>query len=368
MGRTTNRTEEIILPKSNSFDSLRLLGSLLVLIGHSMIVSGDKAPNIGDIPLHSLGVVIFFVISGFLITQSWMSDRNAIRFLQKRALRIFPALVIVVTVTALLIGPLASSEPPSDYFRHGWTYRYILSNSVLITVWGLPGVFTTLPIAGQANGSLWTLPIEFGLYLIVPLIVFFNRAVARASIVAIIILAIAIVLAKQRFPEIFTSNLMGIDVGKGLALAPYFLIGSALRLANFADWSSNIRILAFLASAIVVVVWALFAGELAWAIAVAIFPMAILVVHVGLSDWLSSRYLRQIGDLSYGLYLWSFPMQQLIKLYFDGHWMHNLALSLPISLALAYASWHLIERTALRYKPTRLELLAQPPAKKVVQT
>ena len=347
--------------QNNSFDSLRLIGSLMVLFGHAFIITGGEAPRIGTIPIHSFGVCIFFVISGFLITQSWMADSNWRRFMQRRALRIFPALLIVVTVTALVIGALATNEPLIQYYRHGWTWRYIVSNSFLITVWGLPGVFDDLPIAGQANGSLWTLPIEFGLYLLTPLFVALHRRIAGIAPLILLCLSIAVIVAAPEFPGVFRYNLLGIDLGEGLVLAPYFWLGIAMRMMDFGTRPLQQQRWALVVSALVTILWAILANPAL--LAVGAISISVFVLLLGLTDVLHSRKLGRLGDLSYGTYLWAFPLQQFVMAKAGGGLVLNLAIVAPVTLVLAYLSWHCIERQALRLKPTRrhdLRLTALP--------
>jgi peptidoglycan/LPS O-acetylase OafA/YrhL len=335
----------------NSFDTLRLFGAIIVLIGHAFIITGAAAPNVGTIPLHKFGVCVFFAISGFLITQSWMSDNHPGRFLLRRILRIIPALIVVVVFTALVIGALATSEPVSAYFRHGWTWRYIISNSVLVTVWGLPGVFGDLPIKGQSNGSLWTLPIEFGLYIVTPILVFAYRRAGRAGSVLILLASCGVIGAEHFEPALFTYNLLGVDLGKGLALAPYFWVGSALRQLDIGNWPKNMGRAVLLLSCAIFAVWAY--AALPALMPLAIVPICVIILSLGLGDRLYSRALQSVGDLSYGTYLWAFPIQQFVMLELGGGPMLNLMVSLPVVLVLAFLSWHLIERPALRLKPRR---------------
>lgn len=335
----------------NSFDTLRLIGALAVMVGHAFILTGSSAPSVGNIPLHSFGVCVFFSISGFLITQSWMNDRHIIRFVKRRILRIIPALFVVTTCTALIIGALVTTEQKAQYYSHFWTWRYIFSNSLLFTVWGLPGVFEHNPIPGQANGSLWTLPIEFGLYLIVPILGLQQRRSNFLAAMIVLCLAVFILAEVPQYRSIFTYSFYGIDLGQGLALAPYFLVGSALRLLDFAAWNlrDQRRVLAF--SAFLVGFWTV--SPIQVPLPVAMIGIVSLVLLIGMSNWLHWSFLDRIGDLSYGSYLWAFPLQQLVVAKIGGGVWINLAIVGPTTLGIAYLSWHFIERQALRLKPSR---------------
>ncbi|MEN8614025.1 acyltransferase [Dehalogenimonas sp. THU2] len=110
-----------------------------------------------------LGVVIFFFISGFLITQSYERSNDPLRFLWARILRIDPALIMVVVVTVFIIGPFVTTLSVSEYFSSDATYKYLLNGSLIDFVRHLPGVFE----GNDVNIPLWTLQYEFLFYLVV---------------------------------------------------------------------------------------------------------------------------------------------------------------------------------------------------------
>ena len=155
---------------------LRLIAAVMVLLGHSYAVTGTGAQE----PMHYLfpgtlthitGVMLFFVISGFLITLSWVRRPELPRFLRARALRIWPAFAVCVGLTGLVLGPLVTTLPLHAYFidgdRYGTVVGYVFNNAVLNLRQYLPGVFEQNPIPRYVNGSLWTLPVEATLYLCV---------------------------------------------------------------------------------------------------------------------------------------------------------------------------------------------------------
>jgi peptidoglycan/LPS O-acetylase OafA/YrhL len=114
----------------NNFDLMRLFGAVLVIYGHSYPLTGAVGPGFAANGIATIGVKIFFVVSGYLIAQSWLRDPNLFRFLIRRCLRILPALFVLVLVTAFMLGPWLSRLPASEYFAHPGTYNY-LKNIVL---------------------------------------------------------------------------------------------------------------------------------------------------------------------------------------------------------------------------------------------
>lgn len=149
----------------NNFEFLRIFAALAVLISHHFPLSNLGEPSIpGVISLGGVAVMIFFSISGFLVTQSWLSDRNAFRFLLRRFLRIWPALTMVVFLSVFVLGPILSSLSISEYFLHKATWDY-LKNILMKIHFLLPGVFTDKPGGAAVNGSLWTIPFEVRCYI-----------------------------------------------------------------------------------------------------------------------------------------------------------------------------------------------------------
>ncbi len=150
----------------NSFDLLRLLAAAAVVFHHVAPLSGRPAQRLFSTDFGELGVGVFFVISGYLVTASWRRTPRLWTFLKKRLLRIEPALVASLAVTALVLGAFATTLPPADYFRAPQVWLYVVRNALLYPVtYELPGVFTHNPLPAVVNGSLWTLRLEFSFYL-----------------------------------------------------------------------------------------------------------------------------------------------------------------------------------------------------------
>ena len=145
-----------ILKRSNNFDALRMIAALMVFVSHSFAMSSGTilTEPISRISRQqtdagSIAVSVFFIISGYLITMSFTRSRSILSFVINRALRILPALAVVLLVLTFVAGPLLSVEPMSIYFRSPETYRFFLVNLSLYDAWGyLPGVFLHTPWPG----------------------------------------------------------------------------------------------------------------------------------------------------------------------------------------------------------------------------
>lgn len=157
------------VPRTNNFDALRLLAATVVVYGHAFPLTKTAQVVILGNSVESLAVKVFFVISGYLISESWLRDPQINRFLIRRALRIFPALIVVVLLSVLVLGPLATTLSIAGYFGNISVLMY-LKNIFLYPVYYLPGVFQSNPYPIAVNGSLWSLPVEFSMYLLTPLL------------------------------------------------------------------------------------------------------------------------------------------------------------------------------------------------------
>jgi peptidoglycan/LPS O-acetylase OafA/YrhL len=158
--------------RDNNFQLLRLAAAAFVVLFHSYALTDrwTREPLWRLIPeqnFGALGVKIFFVVSGFLVTQSWLARRRPGAFVAARALRIYPALVAATLFTIVLAG-WSSALPWREFLAHPQTLDYAWRVALgWEMVYRLPGAFATNPFPHEVNGSLWTLPIELRLYLAV---------------------------------------------------------------------------------------------------------------------------------------------------------------------------------------------------------
>ncbi|HEY3347733.1 MAG TPA: acyltransferase family protein, partial [Nitrospirota bacterium] len=155
----------------NNFNLLRFAAASCVMINHTFILSGlwwdpyvwlSKYDALGP-----LAVNIFFVISGFLITKSWIAKPQLPAYFKKRALRILPALAGSTLLCVIIIGPLVTSFSPREYFGAAQTYGYLKNTLIFGPLHNnLPGVFTK-NLFPCVNGTLWTLPMEVTGYILI---------------------------------------------------------------------------------------------------------------------------------------------------------------------------------------------------------
>jgi peptidoglycan/LPS O-acetylase OafA/YrhL len=333
------------LARQNNFDFLRFIAAALVILSHAFPLTTGRADTEpvtivsgGQTSMGHIAVGIFFVISGILITQSFDRSRNLSAFVQARGLRIFPGLVVAIVLSALVLGPAVTSLPLQTYFADPGTYRYLKGVTLHGMPVQLPGVFNENPFAGVVNGSLWTLLYELKFYIVVAIMGM--AGLLRRGPVLLAVAGAAVAL--PFFPA-----------GDSHHLSEFFLFfGTGMLLYLFRDRIRLHNGLALLS----------LAGLVGTALAGRGFTYAFalggsyLIFYLAYAPWLRMHGFARHGDLSYGLYIYAFPVQQTL-IYLNGgrmFWLANFALALPCAAALAFASWHLVEKRALAWKKASL--------------
>jgi peptidoglycan/LPS O-acetylase OafA/YrhL len=321
---------------NNNFDLLRTGAALSVLLSHAVPLSrgGEEGEWVlrlthGQASLGQVAVIVFFIVSGYLITRAWERRRDPWRFVKARALRILPALAVCLVLLACVAGPLLSTLPASTYFASPTVPRFVVVTlSMLGFEPGLPGVFANNPYPVVVDGSLWTLRREVVCYAMV-LALGLTHWLTREVVATLLIATVAL-------------DAFGVG-GSYVDLGSYFLGGAAMYL-----WRPPLRPL-FAAGAAVVLAAGAVAAGFAAAAAIAGSYLTIYAA-VGVRPLRAPR--DNPTDLSYGIYIWAFPVQQTATLMLGAaaSWWANVLLSLPIVLGLAFLSWRLVEEPMLRLK------------------
>ena len=330
---------------ANNFDFLRFLFAAVVILSHSFILGGAGAGEPltrlsgGQVYLGELAVNGFFAISGFLITASWMRRPQWGDYLRKRVLRIYPGFLVVCVLCAFLVGT-AGAAAPMAYLHQIQPARFLL-HLLLLDKISVPHTFPHNPVPDEVNGSLWTIKIEFEFYLMVAVLgslrVFRNRALPLALTAGSLLLCALIHVHgfAGRLPETFTEH---------LRFLTYFLTGMTFFL--YRDWVPYR--LAWVLCALAVLAVA------TWTHTLEVFmplPLTYLLMAVAFSPGIRLHRFGQRRDISYGLYLYAWPIQQLLVQHgVRNPWVLFLT-ALPLTALAATLSWHLIEKPCLRLKP-----------------
>lgn len=328
------------MERHNNFDLLRLLAALSVIFSHAFLLaenSQDHDPLMiltgGQAILGLVGVFVFFTISGYLVSQSFERSSPASVFLAKRALRIFPGLLACLLVCVFVVGPLVTDLPMAEYLRDPGTYAYLLHNAVLdIDVNRLPGVwFGPGDIGGIVNGPLWSLPCEALLY-----VVLFGLGLCGLLTLPMSLAMVGLGMVCLWFDT--PRNIDGLFGSAGWLLG-FFAAGMcAYRLGRERLVDNR---------------WALLAlAGLALSIPLNLFLIAFpicggyLVMYAALHPRLPVVPAARFGDLSYGLYIYGWPIEQCVVRFSGGgaSWWQLFVISTAIALPTAYLSWHGIEK------------------------
>ena len=336
---------------SNNFDFLRLMAALMVVYGHGQDLKGLAPPLLWNTQVSSLGLDIFFCISGYLVTDSWERGPDLGRFLAKRALRIFPALVVVVVAGAFLLGPLVTTLPPGKYLLHAATWRYLYNIGLYLEL-SLPDVFQNRLLGGAVNGSLWSLFPEFLCYLTVPVLAVLPGWL-RIAAVATLGAAFGVV-GLHLFDINWGMLVYHCDLKYLLIQVPFFFAGSLVRLLQERG-AAVFRMDVAIPLALATYGWTELPGP--WNIAAEWVALSYLVIAFGRTSTPMLQHAAMFGDLSYGMYLYAFPLQQLVL---EHRRSYAIIICTLLSALCALVSWHLVEQPFLRLKPGAGSAILRP--------
>ena len=334
---------------ANRFDFMRLLAAWVVLVSHCYPLGARPeqeplASTLGLDTLGGVGVSIFFVLSGYLVTLSLERSQSLLAFARKRAVRIFPGLLVVCLLSVCILGPILTTLPLDSYWQNGQTWTYLKTISAWSIQYALPGVFENTPLPNAVNGSLWSLPYELRCYIFLMLVGVLPGGL-RWKTLFVFAALIVLLLARPAVPPATAfDKFFGLDHFMN-KLGLLFALG-----ALFAAWRE------FFQPRLWQVL--IFAALLTFVPPSKARLLFFLLTTGVLTLWLalSARYLPKIpqrmGDWSYGAYLYGFVVQQILATLRlnEYNFFLFMGLSSLLTLALAGMSWHLVEKPALRWK------------------
>ena len=340
--------------RDNNFNLLRFLAALAVIYDHSFtVVHGMEVnwliPTISTSHFGWYAVNVFFILSGFLITKSWLSRKDIVAFAVARSLRLFPALILGAVLTAFVLGPILAACTVPHYFSEKEAWLYVPFTATLISPSEhLPHLFEALPADMIVNNPLWTLRYEAVSYMalaglgIAGLLRSRKRAILAVAFVFATYLAIAF-LTDWRAHSGFLDSLMRFWLCFFLGVTAYILID---------------RIAFHIPLAIAL-------GSIA--LATHGTPLFELTFHIALTYavlWFGYvpggilRRFNRIGDYSYGLYIFAWPLQQTAVLLAPDLSPHLVfVIVTPVVMSIAALSWHFVEKPALRSQGRVMSLI-----------
>ena len=346
---------EAFQSRNNSFGFLRFFFAAMVVFSHSYALGGFGAEPLdrwsrGQETFGGVAVAAFFILSGFLITRSYTRTPSPLVYLWHRGLRILPGFWVCLVVTAFVFAPIiwvvehgslrgffaASTDNP---------FLYVMSNSCLFMYrYGVAGLLGRLPLPRAFDGSLWSLYYELKCYIAVAVLGIVGIIPRQKRLVGLLFLAfwavhlldVAVPGAAGRLVPYFRNIY-------NLKLPMYFLAGSAFYLySKSIVFSTRLFIFSF----------ALILLGLRYQFFLWVAPVAGCYTLFWLAFRLPLSWFDKPGDFSYGLYIYSFPVQQMLA-YFGGN-RHGLypyfALAMLISCGLAVLSYRFVEKPCLDLK------------------
>ncbi|WP_161492441.1 acyltransferase family protein [Brucella pituitosa] len=334
----------------NSFDAMRFILSSAVLFSHHFALSGYVEPKFPflDISVGNFAVFAFFTISGFLMYGSLNRSNNFFCYFTSRILRLAPGLIVAVIITSLLLMYIFDNFSNLNahllYIRRD-SFSFMSEPSYFIR-----GVFDDRPNRG-VNGSLWTLQYEFFLYIVIFLVFFLPR---KALPIALIFLMSACLFGyyahdSHRF-RLGTFHLNSEFIwSNGL----HFFMGATI--AHFWRLISTYRITSLIASSCLAVVF-IFVFPFAKLLGLGFLWVPFLFVCM---SRVAGKFSR-LGDPSYGVYIYAFPIQQVMIIFIASFWLSMFS-SFLLTASIGYLCWHTIEKKALAHRRTIASFLNNAP-------
>ncbi|MCR5415877.1 MAG: acyltransferase [Pseudobutyrivibrio sp.] len=348
---------EAAVGRKNNLNIIRLVAALMVLYMHSLSVSiGSQTADVVGILTQGkelaggLAVDIFFIISGFLICRSYDRKKSVASYFWARFLRIWPLTCVVTLVCAFILGPLLTEYTYSQYM-HGDILGFLKNIYFDSSNTLLPGVFNK-HYNHSLNGSIWTLQYEVLCYILVALTAFVWRKFKASSVIVTIGLAVMYIM----YTYLGAGDIGPLSTGfltNFSRLAMFFAVGSVFYLYGDKIILSNKLLVISIAGLII--------GTLTtdFAVTFAVFG-SYIIFYIAFQKRFIATWYDKVGDLSFGVYLMAFPIQQtLVEVmgkpteYYGTMSMNpylNMAITLIILLPLSWLSWHFLESKCLKLK------------------
>ncbi len=330
--------------RENNFDFLRLFFAILVIFCHSYILlRADKDEPFlrwtnGQVDGGGIAVDCFFILSGYLITASFLRSKSVWSYLGKRSRRIFPGLLAAYVVGAWLVPMIA--DFPMPYRSTPTGILHFLEMTSRMRALYIHGAFASNPDPNIVNNSIWTIPYEFTCYVLIAMLGVAGLFRRRALLVAVFLLSLVVGSASPIWGPVLSRTHLGLEAWA--RFIPFYLAGTVAWV-----FRERIRVTSIGVALCVVSIVIAAAIPFTWN---PVFACAgtYLVLAFGGANSIRLHSAARYGDFSYGTYLYAWPVQQCIILFTGVSRPWPLFLMATIATApFAIASWYLIERPFL---------------------
>jgi peptidoglycan/LPS O-acetylase OafA/YrhL len=338
-GAEVSAGHESAAKRNNSFDLIRHFAALLVLYSHHFALSQRPEPQVPYWDTYGfVAVAIFFSISGYFMPESFRQSGNFIRFIGRRVRRIFPGLIVCSFLMTYVLGTVFTVTPTFEYLTSKWTFDTFLQYSVFFGR-VIPGVFSNFLFPNAINGSLWTLPIEFLCYIIIGAALSLSGSwkMALALFITSVLGTIYVFRAGVSF-DFYAVPLNYLGV-----FGVCFSAGALLSMTKDAWFSARFPLVIFSLVSLYV---------LRGRPEIQTFgSLGIAILTIVIGESFSERLINGKFDISYGIYIYAFPVQQItINLLTRNFWL-SMAISVALTLGLAALSYRFVERPFLKARP-----------------
>lgn len=338
--------------RDNNFNLLRLLAASFIAFYHCLfMVYGPSMSDVRFPYLYDLSQIVlnfFFITSGFLIAQSFARRGDVISYFVARFLRLVPGLFVLSLLICLMIGPLVTEVSLSEYFSSLNTLLYVPLTTMLDPDRVLPGVFASNINAYEIDQALWTLQYEVVCYIGLAVLGVVGLLKTGRSFNMVCLLIFASYGFVTYLTDLRNINAINHMMHFGLSFfvgVVFYIYEDRIELSNG-----------------LVIVCLLIAGVIYFVAEKRVSEPFIILATAYLIFWLAYipdgfvREYNQLGDYSYGVYIYHFPIEQCLVYFFGGFSPFGLfALALPLTLICAVLSWKFVERPALDQLPVMSE-------------
>lgn len=345
--------QQVLKIPENSFDFIRIFATWMVATSHFFAVPAydEYASYVGFFVGFEV-ILTFFMLSSMLLVGSYLRAPDLKTYFIKRFSRIYPAYIVMILLLWLGLSAV-STLSMQEYFTHPDTYKYLAANLVFLNFLQptLPGVFEESHAFTAVNGSLWTLKIEFAFYFILPVVVWILSKMKSMWVKNLILLLIYLSASVYEYWFVYLFDLNDAMRHSLIMQFPSFMHVFAVGVFLYYNFDWIKRHLHILWIPMVLCL-----AENALSTTYFFFPigLGILLFIIGFQIPKLGKLVGK-NDYSYGLYIYHYPVIQLLIEYdyIRSYPIWSYVLFLLLTFALAYLSWHFVEKPLLkssRYK------------------
>lgn len=333
----------------NNFGFLRLLFAYLVIFSHSTELvyinpSKDLLHALTGVTFGWLAVDGFFLISGYLIYQSYENSKKISSYVLKRVLRIYPGFIVASVLSIIFVVSVTSNWQAFIQFNlHAWL-RLVIKTFSLSTPY-VSGLIMNASVQ-HINDSMWTIRYEFMCYLMVPFIALIAPTKKSVSIIALVFISALIYITANEI-KLFVRNSAFFDLFQFFRLSSAFLIGTCFyKYRDAITWNKKYNL------------FCCFALIILWIVKLTFFEIGLIVfgsyLLFNFSFNFKNRMIERVGsktDISYGVYLYAWPIQITIIQYYTSinPWLLS-AMTIILSTICGYISWICVEKPFINMK------------------